>query len=117
MQCQHRGHRLDTARGPLQMPEVPLERGDRHGPRPEHRPYRARFGQIAVHRGRCVRVDMDDVDDAAPGIPQRPPQCERDPAAGGIGRGHVMRVGGQPPPGGLAVDPRPAGQRVLLGLE
>ncbi len=46
MQGQYRRHRLHPARGPLQMPEMPLDRGDGNVSAAEYRAQRTRLREI-----------------------------------------------------------------------
>ncbi len=107
MQGQYRRHRLHPARGPLQMPEMPLDRGDGNVSAAEYRAQRTRLREIPLHRRRRMGVHMDDVHDMPARVPHRPPHGECDPGARRVRRRHVVGVGGQAPPRGLAVDPRP----------
>ena len=99
------GHRLGA--GHHDVVRVGSERGVDHQP----------LGDVALRGRGGVRVDVHDVLRVQLGLLQRPQDGPRAAAAGRVGLGDVVSVGGDAGAEHLGVDPGATGLGVLLGLE
>ena len=75
------------------------------------------LGLVALRGRRGVGVDVLDVGGGELGFPQRAGHRPGLGLPGRVGLHHVVRVGGDPGPGQLAVDPGAAGLGVFQGLD
>src|SRR5262249_11314425 len=75
------------------------------------------LGYVAELGRRAVRVDVVDVGRVEAAVPERVGHAARGPCSVFRRRGDVVRVGGQPVPGKLAIDPRTARSGVFQFLQ